>query len=88
MKTCPACKLTYPDDRVFCFVDGRDLIPMQDARIGSTLVGRYLIESVLGQGGMAVVYAAKHLLVDRTCAIKIMSPLLARDSVVRERFRR
>lgn len=88
MKTCPACKLTYPDDRVFCFVEGADLIPMQDARIGTTLAGRYLVESVLGQGGMAVVYAAKHLLVDRTCAIKIMSPLLARDSVVRERFRR
>ena len=88
MKTCPRCKLTYPDDRVFCFVEGADLIPMQDARIGTTLVGRYLIESVLGQGGMAVVYAAKHLLVDRNCAIKVMSPLLARDSVVRERFRR
>ncbi len=88
MKTCPACKLTYPDDRAFCFVDGADLISMQDSRIGSTLAGRYLIESVLGEGGMATVYAAKHLLVERTCAIKIMSPLLARDSVVRERFRR
>jgi eukaryotic-like serine/threonine-protein kinase len=88
VKTCPVCKLTYPDDRAFCFVDGADLISMQDARIGSTLAGRYLIESVLGEGGMATVYAAKHLLVERTCAIKIMSPLLARDSVVRERFRR
>ncbi|MEO8876702.1 MAG: protein kinase, partial [Polyangiaceae bacterium] len=88
MKTCPACKLTYPDDRIFCFVDGADLISMQDARIGTTLAGRYLLESVLGEGGMATVYAAKHLLIDRTCAIKVMSPLLARDSVVRERFRR
>jgi len=52
------------------------------------LAGRYLLESVLGEGGMATVYAAKHLLVDRTCAVKVMSPLLARDSVVRERFRR
>lgn len=88
MKTCPACKLTYPDDRIFCFVDGADLISMQDARIGMVLAGRYLLESVLGEGGMATVYAAKHLLVDRTCAVKVMSPLLARDSVVRERFRR
>lgn len=61
---------------------------MQDARIGMVLAGRYLLESVLGEGGMATVYAAKHLLVDRTCAVKVMSPLLARDSVVRERFRR
>lgn len=88
VKTCPACKLTYPDDRAFCFVDGADLVSMQDARIGSTLAGRYRLENVLGEGGMAVVYGAKHVLVDRECAVKIMSPLLARDSVVRERFRR
>ncbi|HEX7665585.1 MAG TPA: protein kinase, partial [Polyangiaceae bacterium] len=61
---------------------------MQDARIGTTLAGRYVIENVLGEGGMAVVYGARHVLVERECAVKIMSPLLARDSVVRERFRR
>jgi eukaryotic-like serine/threonine-protein kinase len=37
---------------------------------------------------MATVYRARHKLVDRPCAVKIMSPSLARDRVVRERFRR
>jgi serine/threonine protein kinase len=88
MKTCPKCKLTYPLDREFCFVDGMDLVNLVDPRIGTTLGGRYLLEHILGEGGMATVYAARHTLVDRTCAIKVMSPLLARDVVVRERFRR
>ena len=88
MKTCPKCKLTYPTERTFCFVDGTDLVEMEDPRIGTLLAGRYIVEHVLGEGGMATVYAARHTLVDRSCAIKIMSPLLARDAVVRERFRR
>lgn len=88
MRTCPKCKLTYPLDRDFCFVDGMDLVNVDDPRIGTTIGGRYLLEHVLGEGGMATVYAARHTLVDRTCAIKVMSPLLARDVVVRERFRR
>ena len=35
------------------------------------LGGRYRRESVLGQGGMAVVYAARHLVSGRTRALKI-----------------
>jgi serine/threonine protein kinase len=37
---------------------------------------------------MATVYGARHKIVDRPCAIKIMNPGLSRDPVVRERFRR
>ncbi len=86
MKTCPQCKIVYPDDRTFCFVDGSDLQSMVDARIGTTIIGRYRIESVLGEGGMATVYSAKHTLVDRECAVKVMNPMFAQDPVVRERF--
>jgi serine/threonine-protein kinase len=88
MKTCEQCHLRYPDESTFCFVDGRPLVPMQDPRVGSTLGGRYVIDEVLAEGGMATVYAARHKLVDRPCAIKIMSPGMSRDPVVRERFRR
>ncbi len=86
MKTCPQCKISYPDDRTFCFVDGSDLLSMVDARIGTTIVGRYRIEDVLGEGGMATVYSAKHTLVERECAVKVMNPMFAQDPVVRERF--
>ncbi len=80
--------MRYPNEAQYCFLDGADLVPLQDTRVGSTLVGRYLIEEVIGEGGMATVYRAKHKLVERPCAIKIMNPMLATDDVVRERFRR
>jgi serine/threonine-protein kinase len=88
MKSCPKCNLRYPDESTFCFVDGATLEPLKDPRIGTTINGRYVIESVLGEGGMATVYRARHALVDRPCAVKILNPALARDKLVRERFRR
>jgi len=56
--------------------------------IGVTIAGRYQIEEVLGQGGMATVYAARHRLVDRPCAVKVMNAQYTRNDVIRERFRR
>jgi serine/threonine-protein kinase len=64
------------------------LVSVADPRLGTTIAGRYQVEDVIGEGGMATVYRARHKLVDRPCAIKIMNPALARDRVVRERFRR
>src|SRR6266536_286696 len=88
MKTCEQCHLRYPNESTFCFVDGKPLVHLKDPRVGTTLGGRYVIEEVLGEGGMATVYRARHKLVDRPCAIKVMNPGLSRDPVVRERFRR
>src|SRR5262245_36964459 len=88
MKACPQCKLKYPADKATCFIDGAVLVEIQDARIGTTVVGRYLIEEVLGEGGMATVYRARHRLSDRTVAIKIMNVELAQNMVTQERFRR
>jgi eukaryotic-like serine/threonine-protein kinase len=88
MKSCPQCKLKYPDDAAGCFLCGGALVAIQDPLIGVTIAGRYQIEEVLGQGGMATVYAARHRLVDRPCAVKVMSPQYTRNDVIRERFRR
>lgn len=88
MKACPQCKLKYPPDKTTCFVDGAALVEMQDPRIGSTIAGRYVIEDVVGEGGMATVYRAKHRVSDRHVAIKIMNPELAKNPVIQERFRR
>jgi serine/threonine-protein kinase len=88
MKQCPQCRLTYPNESTFCFVDGVALFASQDPRIGSTLAGRYVIERELGTGGMATVYRAQHRLVERPCAIKILKPQFAADPVLRERFLR
>ncbi len=88
MKQCPVCNLKYPSESATCFVDGAELVAIQDPRIGTTIAGRYLLEDVLGEGGMATVYRAQHKLVDRACAVKIMNTALAKNEVIRERFRR
>jgi eukaryotic-like serine/threonine-protein kinase len=88
VKTCPQCKMRYPNEATYCFVEGSDLVMLPDPRIGTLLVGRYVIEEVVGEGGMASVYRARHKLTDKQVAVKIMNPLLASDPIVRERFRR
>ncbi|MFO0759359.1 MAG: protein kinase [Byssovorax sp.] len=88
MKTCPQCNLVYPSESSFCFLDGSTLVVPNDPRIGSTLAGRYVIEEALGMGGMATVYRAHHKLIDRPCAVKVLSAQFAQDPTTRERFRR
>ena len=88
MKACVQCHLRYPADAAYCFVDGAELLAIRDPLIGATIAGRYLVEEAIGEGGMATVYRARHKLVDRACAIKVMNPALAADATVRERFRR
>ena len=88
MKACEKCKLKFPDDTAACFICGSSLAPIKDPRIGSIVNGRYLLEAAVGEGGMATVYAARHRLVDRPCAVKIMNAALAKNEVIRERFRR
>jgi serine/threonine-protein kinase len=88
MKVCPQCKQRYPHESSFCFVDGSSLEALPDARLGTTVAGRYVLEQILGEGGMATVYGARHKLVDRPCAVKILHGEVVRDPNVRERFRR
>jgi len=88
MKVCTKCKMRYPNDASSCFIDGAPLRDLPDPRIGTLVAGRYVIDGLLGEGGMATVYAARHKMTDRPVAVKIMNPLLASDDVVRERFRR
>jgi serine/threonine protein kinase len=88
VKTCPQCKMRYPNEAKFCFVEGADLVPLEDPRVGTLLAGRYVLEEVNGEGGMATVYRARHKLVDRLCAVKILATHYATDPVTRERFRR
>jgi serine/threonine-protein kinase len=54
--------------------------------IGSRLAD-YSIESELGKGSMARVYRARHLGLDRLCAVKIMDPtLVSQQPAFREQF--
>ena len=51
-----------------------------------SLIGRYSLERELGRGGMAVVYLARDVKLDRPVAIKVLHPKLAADPAARERF--
>jgi len=56
--------------------------------IGETLAGRFRIDASLGAGGMATVYRARDLRLDRDVAVKVLAPNLAGDTVLSERFDR
>ncbi len=53
---------------------------------GST-IGSYLVVSKLGEGGMGMVYKAHDTTLDRTVALKVLSPHLFRNLEFLQRFR-
>ena len=55
--------------------------------IGEQL-GGYRIESVIGRGGMGVVYLAEQVRLERKVALKVITPELAHDAAFRTRFER
>lgn len=70
---CVTCKRTYGSDMRICPDDRTLLVRSQgDPNIGTTLSGLYDIVSVLGRGGTSVVYKARHQLMDRQVAIKML----------------
>ncbi|MFE5618917.1 serine/threonine-protein kinase [Streptomyces sp. NPDC056470] len=53
--------------------------------VGKQIAG-YAVEAEIGRGGMAVVYRARDLRLDRTVALKLLAPELARNDTFRKRF--
>ena len=51
------------------------------------LNNRYQLEQPLGSGGMAVVYRARDLMLERTVAIKVLRADFSQDAAFREHFR-
>jgi eukaryotic-like serine/threonine-protein kinase len=60
----------------------------QDGLVGRTVDGRYQVLSLLARGGMATVYQALDLRLDRVVALKIMHAHLAHDQAFVARFQR
>jgi serine/threonine-protein kinase len=60
--------------------------PKVDPYVGKTIDGRYVVERVLGEGGMGVVYAARHKVIDKRVAIKVLRGEMANDNELNERF--
>ncbi len=50
------------------------------------MIGGYRVESLLGRGGMGVVYRAEQIQLGRPVALKLMAPEVAQDPGIRQRF--
>src|SRR6185312_6009004 len=59
-----------------------------DPLVGRTLDDKYLLEEKLGVGGMGTVYRARHLLIDRVVAVKVLNQRFVEDEAAKARFRR
>ncbi|MFF7983222.1 serine/threonine-protein kinase [Streptomyces sp. NPDC007901] len=52
----------------------------------ATRIAGYEVQGEIGRGGMAVVYRARDLRLDRTVALKLLAPEMARNDTFRRRF--
>ncbi len=54
-----------------------------DKNLGKVIAGRYRLEARIGEGGMGVVYRARHVLIDRVVALKLIRPDLRGETHLR-----
>ncbi|MCC6557970.1 MAG: protein kinase [Polyangiaceae bacterium] len=52
--------------------------------IGKVVAGRYRLEARLGEGGMGIVYRARHVLIERVVALKLIRPDLRGETHLRQ----
>lgn len=55
----------------------------KDELLGKVIAGRYRLETRLGEGGMGVVYRARHVLIERIVALKLIRPDLRGETHLR-----
>ena len=86
MKTCPKCSGTFPSNYTVCPQDATPLRHASELAEGAILRGKYQIITRIGEGGMGVVYKARHIRFDEICALKLVSTHLAADEEFLKRF--
>jgi serine/threonine-protein kinase len=59
----------------------------QDPLIGQVLDGRYRVDSVLGEGGMGIVYKAVHTALRKPLAIKVLRAEVSKNEEIVARFK-
>jgi tRNA A-37 threonylcarbamoyl transferase component Bud32 len=65
---------------------GRDAPLEPDPMLERTLADRYRIDALVARGGMARVYRARDLRLDRDVAVKVLAPPYGDDAAFTERF--
>ena len=96
MTHCQECGEHYNEGVRFCRRDGQILDTVSspagdetpDPMIGLILAGRYHMLARIGEGGMGVVYQARHITMNRFAAVKVLTSELSRNPEFVARFRR
>jgi serine/threonine-protein kinase len=89
LKTCPECHSEYEDALERCPTDNTQLKEKDlDPLVGTRLGDRYEIVSIIGRGGMGVVYKARQEQMDKLMAIKMLHSHMVSDSEAVKRFYR
>ncbi|HMV99037.1 MAG TPA: serine/threonine-protein kinase [Acidobacteriota bacterium] len=88
-----ALKLVSPDAAMTVAGVGPALVPVSmtsalEGLVGQVIDGKVQVESVLGRGGMGAVYRARHLLLDRVVAVKVLRADLLGTQNLGDRFLR
>jgi serine/threonine-protein kinase len=87
MPACLSCGHEVLDIDVRCMSCGTPIGTTGAHRmIGNVILGQYEIVDVLGQGGMSIVYRARHKITEQDVALKLLPPELAAHSQVKSRF--
>src|SRR3954468_12253843 len=81
-------KFCIPLDFNFPSIDSSDGMIGLERFIGEVLDGKYLLERLLGQGGMGAVWLAIHLGTERPVALKLIATEFMRNDEFVERFKR
>src|SRR4051812_11746518 len=74
-ETIPDLNVTNPD---FTEEGGEHLI--------GTRLGNYILQEVIGQGGMGIVYRAEHVYIHKPAAVKVLHPRYFDNNDARHRF--
>lgn len=93
-KVCPVCGRDIPADALKCehcgsiFSSDADTGSFKgfDQQVKETLAKKYKLKGIVGKGGMAVVYKAIQLSLNRTVALKVVHENLVHDNEFLKRF--
>jgi serine/threonine protein kinase len=95
---CLKCHTPLPDGSKFCYACGADVTgggtlgagggAMEGlmTRLQRLVEGKYKVERMVGKGGMAAVFLAHDLTLEREVAIKVLPPDISMDEHIVERF--